>query len=167
MTTFRLLAATCLAFAASLAQAHSYQVGTIDIGHPYARSTAAGQPTGGGYLSLTNKGDAPDRLLSASADVSERVELHSMKMEGTVMRMRQVEAIDIPAGERVALEPGGLHIMFINLKAPLKEGDRFPMTLRFEKAGEVKVDVAVEKPAAATAGHGHGHGAAKGHGHKH
>ena len=81
--------------------------------------------------------------------MSKSVELHQMQMQGDVMRMRQVDAIDIPANKSVALEPGGLHIMLVGLKAPLKEGDRFPMTLTFEKAGEVKVDVVVEgvKPA--------------------
>jgi len=159
MTKIRLFAATaCLFAATAFAQAQSFNAGAIEIGHPYARSTASGQSTGGGFLTLTNQGDAADRLLSASAEVSERVELHSMKMEGTVMRMRQVDAIDVPAGQRVELKPGGLHIMFIGLKAPLKEGERFPMTLRFEKAGEVKVDVAIEKLTVPAAGGGHGHG---------
>ena len=159
MTKIRLFAVTaCLLAATAFVQAHSFKAGAIEIGHPYARSTASGQSTGGGFLTLTNQGDAADRLLSASAEVSERVELHSMKMEGTVMRMRQVDAIEVPAGQRVELKPGGLHIMFIGLKAPLKEGERFPMTLRFEKAGEVNVEVAIEKLTVPAAGGGHGHG---------
>ena len=155
MTFLRLLCAALIAVAAS-AHAHSYKVGAIDIGHPYARATAAGQPTGGGFLTLTNGGEA-DRLLSATADVSDGVELHVMKMEGNVMRMRHVDAIDVPAGQTVELKPGGLHIMFTGLKAPLKEGTSFPMTLRFEKAGEVTVEVKVEKPKAASAAHHHKH----------
>lgn len=155
MKFLRLLCAALLAAAAS-AHAHSYKIGAIDIGHPYARATAPGQPTGGGFLKLSNQGEA-DRLLSASADVSDGVELHVMKMEGNVMRMRQVDAIELPAGQTVELKPGGLHIMFTGLKAPLKEGTSFPMTLRFEKAGEVTVEVKVEKTKAAPAVHHHKH----------
>jgi copper(I)-binding protein len=156
MNPIRFCAAALLSLAAAFAQAHSYKIGAIDIGHPYARATAPGQPTGGGFLKLTNQGEA-DRLVSASADVSRGVELHVMKMEGDVMRMRQVDAIDVPAGQTVELAPGGLHIMFTGLKAPLKEGTSFPMTLRFEKAGEVTVEVKVEKTQAAPAAHHHKH----------
>jgi copper(I)-binding protein len=138
-----LAAAAVLSLSAFTAQAHEFKQGAITIGHPYARATVPGQPAGGGYLSFSNAGHA-DRLLSASAEVSRTVELHSMKMEGDVMRMRQVDAIDLPPGEKVELKPGGLHIMFIGLKAPLKQGDKFPMKLRFEKAGEVTVTVNVE-----------------------
>lgn len=152
----RLFAALVVAAASTVAHAHGYKIGAIDIAHPYARATAPGQPTGGGFLKLTNKGDA-DRLLSAAADVSTAVELHAMKMEGDVMRMRQVDGIDVPAGQTVELKPGGLHIMFSGLKAPLEEGTSFPMTLRFEKAGEVTVEVKVEKTKAAPAAHHHKH----------
>lgn len=144
MTLNRLLAGALFSVATLAAHAHEFKLGALNIGHPYARATAAGQPTGGGFLRLDNKGTAPDRLLSASAEVSSTVELHSMKMEGDVMRMRQVDTIDLPAGQVVELKPGGLHIMFIGLKAPLKEGDRFPLKLKFERAGEVTVTVNVE-----------------------
>ena len=149
--------AFALTVANAAASAHSFKLGPIDIGHPFARATAAGQPTGGGYLKLVNGGGADDRLLSATAGVSARVELHSMSMEGDVMRMRQVDSIALPAGKTVELKPGGLHIMFIGLKEPLKAGDKFPMKLRFEKAGEVEVMVNVEAPAAAAAASGHQH----------
>jgi hypothetical protein len=142
MTRQLLLAAALLA-AGFVAQAHEFKVADIRIGHPYARATAPGQPTGGGYLKLQN------RLLSATAEVSGSVELHMMKMEGDVMRMRQVDAIDVPVGQTVELKPGGYHLMFIGLKAPLKVGERFPMTLKFAKAGEVKVEVEVQAPGAA------------------
>lgn len=130
------------------AQAHSFKAGDLLIGHPFARATAPGQPTGGGFLRIENPGKSADRLVSAQATVSNRVELHEMKMEGDVMKMREVDGIDVPAGKSVELKPGGLHIMFISLKAPLKEGDKFPMVLRFEKAGEVTVTVNVEAPGA-------------------
>lgn len=120
------------------------RTGGIKIEHPYARSTVPGQPTGGGYLVIQNNG-AADKLISASAaDVSSTVELHLMKLEGDVMRMRQVDAIDIGAGKTVQLQPGGYHLMLMGLKEPLKAGEHFPLTLRFEKAGEVTVDVKVE-----------------------
>ena len=139
----RFLIGAALAAAALAAQGHGFQLGAIAIGHPYARATVPGQPTGGGFLKLENKGDA-DRLLSASADVSSSVELHTMSMDGDVMRMRRLDAIALPAGKTVEFKPGGLHIMFIGLKAPLKAGDSFPLKLKFEKAGEVTVDVKVE-----------------------
>jgi copper(I)-binding protein len=131
-----------------LAHAHSYTLGDIDIGHPWARPTVAGQSVGGGYLKLSNKGQAADKLVSATVDagVAQRVELHTMSMDGNMMRMREVDAIDVPVGKTVELAPGGMHLMFIGLKAPLKAGDSFPLTLKFQKAGEVKVDVKVEVP---------------------
>lgn len=156
---FTRLLAFAIALAASLlfpisTHAHSFKLGAIDIGHPWARPTAAGQAAGGGYLKLTNAG-AADRLLSASSEVAASVELHTMTMDGNVMRMRQVEGIDVPAGQTVELKPGGLHIMFMGLKAPLKVGDKFPLKLKFEKAGEVTVTVNVEQPKAAAPEHKH------------
>ena len=107
-------------------------------------SDANGTPNlSGAFLTIENAG-ADDRLVSASAEVSKVVELHSMSMEGDVMRMRQLDSIALPAGKAVALKPGALHIMLIGLKAPLKEGDKFPLKLKFEKAGEVTVQVNVE-----------------------
>ncbi len=154
MFLIRSLIATVMVLTAFTSQAQSYKVGAIDIGHPWARPTAAGQKAGGGYLKLTNAG-AADRLVSVSSDVSDSVELHTMSMDGTVMRMRQVDGIDLPAGQTVELKPGGFHIMFIGLKAPLKEGSKFPVKLKFEKAGEVVVDVKVQQPKGAAAEHKH------------
>ncbi len=116
----------------------------------WARPTVNGQSGGGGFLKITG-GSANDRLLSASAGVAKMVELHTMEMDGNVMRMRQIDAIAIPAGATVELKPGGSHVMFMGLTQTLKVGARFPLTLRFEKAGEVKVtmQVAAQAPAAA------------------
>ena len=111
------------------------------IEDPWARPTVAGQAAGGGFLKITSA--TADRLVGASAPVSKTVELHTMQMDGDVMRMRQVPAIELPAGRSVELKPGGLHVMFIGLNQPLQEGASFPLTLRFEKAGEVKVEVQV------------------------
>ena len=145
MNLNRFLVGAALIATAMAPHAHEFKVGAIAVSHPYARATVPGQPAGGGYLKLENKGDA-DRLLSASAGVAGSVELHTMSMDGDVMRMRQVDSIALPAGKTVELKPGGLHIMFMGLKAPLKAGDSFPMKLKFEKAGEVTVDVKVEAP---------------------
>ncbi len=117
----------------------------------WARPTVAGQAGGGGYLKITG-GSTPDRLLSVSAGVAKMVELHTMEMEGNVMRMRPIDGIDIPAGQAVELSPGGKHIMFMGLAQPLKVGDSFPLTLRFQKAGEVKVNVKVMTRIAPTGG---------------
>ena len=141
--------AALLLFAASTF-AHDYQAGSVTIVHPYARATAPSQPTGGGYFKLVDRG-AGDRLLAASAPVCASVELHSMRLDGDVMRMREVAAIDVPAGKTVELKPGGLHLMLVGLKAPLVAGQSFPMKLKFEKAGEVTVDVAVDAPGGAEA----------------
>ena len=145
-----LAAVLALAAAAFPAQAHGFRLGALAIGHPYARATVPGQPAGAGYLKLDNQGPADERLLGASAaTVAERVELHTMAMEGDVMRMRSPDAIDLPAGGSVELKPGGTHLMLVGLKAPLKAGDKFPLTLRFEKAGQVEVVVNVEAPGTA------------------
>lgn len=133
----------------------------VQVEQPWARPTVPGQAAGGGFLRIIG-GAGPDRLVGARADVAGRVELHTMTMDGNVMRMRQVDAIEVPARQTVELKPGGLHVMFMDLKAPLQTGSRFPLTLRFEKAGEVQVEVQVQvaPPAGAAAGGGH-HGAHK------
>lgn len=161
MKLSRSLAGLALGLAGLLAQgpahAHEFKLGALTIGHPHARATAAGQSVGGGFLSVTNAG-ADDRLVSASSAVAASTELHTMAMEGDVMRMRQVDGVALPAGQRVELKPGGYHVMFVGLKAPLKAGDKFAMKLRFEKAGEVDVVVNVEAPrpaGAAASAHAH------------
>ena len=112
----------------------------------WARPTVAGQSAGGAYLKIFG-GASPDRLLSASAAVAKHVELHTMEMDGSVMRMRHVDAVAVPAGQTVELKPGGLHVMFMGLAQPLQNGSSFPLTLRFEKAGNVTVQVLVAQQA--------------------
>ena len=121
---------------------------TVRVDSAWARPTVAGQRAGGGYVRIENRAATADRLISARSPAAERVEIHAMSMEGDVMRMRQIDGIDLPAGRAVELKPGGLHLMFMELKAPLQAGTRFPLTLRFEKAGELAVTVAVETPGA-------------------
>ena len=152
----RLVAAAWL-LASAGAFPHEFTLGALSIGHPYARPTAPAQPTGGGYLKLVNRG-AEDRLVAVSVapTVADRVELHSMSMDGNIMRMREVGSIDLPAGQTVELKPGGLHLMFIGLKAPFTVGQRFPVKLTFREAGDISVEIHVEAPAAAEPG-GHRH----------
>lgn len=140
----RTVLATAL-FAAVCAYAQT----ALKVDGAWARPTVQGQNAGGGFLRITG-GAAADRLLSASAGVARTVELHSMAMEGDVMRMRQIDGIAVGAGQAVELKPGGMHLMLMGLSRPLKNGDSFPLTLRFEKAGEVKVEVKV-MPQAGTA----------------
>jgi copper(I)-binding protein len=97
------------------------------------------------YLTLTNQGQAADRLVGASGGVSDTVELHTVLMEDNMMKMRQLDAIEVPAGPPTMLKPGGFHIMLIGLKQPLVAGQMFPLRLRFEKAGEMTVEVPVRK----------------------
>jgi copper(I)-binding protein len=151
MNTIKTLLATLTLALTFGANAHEFKLGDIKIGHPYARATVAGQP-GGAFLKLDNAG-ADDRLLSAQTELASRTELHSMAMEGDVMRMRQVDSIALPSGKTVELKPGALHLMLLGLKAPLKSGDKFPLTLRFEKAGEVTVTVNVEAAGADHSAH--------------
>ncbi len=151
------LLTACLALCSAHSNAHDYTQGSIHIVHPWARATAPGAQTGGGYLKLENKG-AADRLVSASAAVSEAAELHTMSMEGNIMKMEKLEkGVEIPAGKTVELKPGGLHIMLVGLKAPLKEGQSFPLKLKFEKAGEITVDVKIDSLTAGSADGEHKH----------
>jgi copper(I)-binding protein len=133
--------ALCAALVAGPAWAQ--QKGNLEIDAPWARATPPGASVGGGFASISNRGAAPDKLVGASSPAAERVELHVMSMDGGVMRMQQVSAFDVPAHGALVLKPGGNHLMFIGLKEPFKEGARVPVTLRFEKAGEVEVQLGV------------------------
>jgi len=122
----------------------------VRIEDSWARATAPGAKVGAGYMKITS--GAADRLVGASTPAAQRVELHVTMKEGDVMRMREVKAYDIPAKGGFELKPGGAHLMLVDLKAPLKEGTKVPVTLRFEKAGEVKVELQVR--ALGASGHG-------------
>jgi copper(I)-binding protein len=142
-TLSRTLAAAALCFFAA-AQAQT----APEVEAAWARPTVAGQSAGGAFLKITG-GSSADRLLGASAPIASMTELHTMQMDGNVMRMHAIAGIAVPAGQAVALKPGGMHVMFMGLTQPLKTGTSFPLTLRFEKAGEVKVDVQVTNSAPA------------------
>jgi len=117
----------------------------VEIEKAWARATAPGAPVAGGYMTIRNKSAAPDRLVGASSAAAARVELHVHIKEGEVMKMRQVSAYDVPANGAFELKPGGAHLMFLQIARPFKEGDRIPVKLKFEKAGEVSVEFAVRR----------------------
>ncbi|MEX8497279.1 copper chaperone PCu(A)C [Leptothrix ochracea] len=130
------------------AHAHDFKAGDITIDHPYTPPTVAEQKTGAVYFRhLSNGGDKADRLISASTPVARAVEIHHMAMDGDVMRMRAIPALDLPAGQSLELKQGGpVHVMLLDLKQPLKDGARFPLVLRFERGGEKEVMVWVQTP---------------------
>lgn len=138
------------AWHAQTAQAHDFKAGDLRIDHPYATPSAPGLKTGAVYFrAIKNRGAQNDRLLSASTPVAARVAIHRMQMDGDVMRMRAVDALELPAQSDVRLRHGatdGHHLMLFDLKAPLQDGERFPITLRFERAGTHEVMVWVQTP---------------------
>lgn len=143
--------------------AHGYEVGDIEIGHPWSRATPEGARVAAGYAIIRNGGAEADRLVSVTGAIAGRTEIHEMAVDDKgVMTMRPLaEGIDIPAGGEVELKPGGLHIMFMDLTAPAKEGERFKGTMTFEKAGTVDIEFAVD----AMGGDDHGnHGSHDDHG---
>jgi periplasmic copper chaperone A len=135
----------------------TFAVADLVVENPWARESVT--RTGAAYLTVRNDGDQDDRLVGVSSAVAEKAELHSSVMQDGVMKMRAVEALDVPAHGGAVLEPGGLHIMLIGLKAPLEEGKSFALMLEFENAGEIEVLTTVEDIAhAGGGGHDHGHG---------
>jgi copper(I)-binding protein len=148
----RILVALLILIAAPAA-AHEARIGDILILHPWARATPGAAANGAAYLKIENQGATHDRLIAAAADVAARVELHAHIVEDGVAKMRQVEAIDAPAGAAAELAPGGYHIMLMELKQPLKAGETFPLTLTFEKAGSIELQVAVEAAGATEPAH--------------
>jgi copper(I)-binding protein len=140
-----LLAICTLAATAGAALAQTYSVGPMKVDQPWARATPGGAKVGGGYLTITNTGTTPDRFLGVTLPQAGRVEVHAMKMEGGTMQMREVKGgLEIGPSQKVEFKPGGYHIMFMDLRAPFKQGDRLKGQLRFEKAGTVDVEFKVE-----------------------
>lgn len=130
---------------ASTAFAHDYNVGSIHIDHPWSRTTPKGANVASGYLIIENKGATSDRLIGGSSEIAGRFEIHEMTMEGGVMKMRPLEkGIEIAPGKSVKFEPGGYHLMFLDVKQSPMEGKSFKGTLVFEKAGKVDVEYMIE-----------------------
>ena len=151
-----IIAAILAAWATMPAQAEDATVGSLKITAPWARATPKGASVGGGYMKITNTGTAPDRLVWGSTDISARFEVHEMKMENGVMKMRPVAGgIEIKPGQTVELNPSGYHVMLVGLKKQLMQGDRFKATLVFAKAGKVDVDFSVVGIGAQNAGDDH------------
>ena len=140
--------AACLAassLAVGRATAADYSIGALRIGTPWTRVTPKGASVAGGYMTITNNGSAPDRLVGGTAAVAERFEVHATMMEQGVARMRPVAGgLVIGPGETVELKPGSTHAMFVGLKRPLQKGQNVKGTLKFEKAGSVEIEYAVE-----------------------
>jgi hypothetical protein len=161
-TSFRLLAPALFFLTSAMSvSAHDFKVGNLKIDHPWSRATPMVAPVAGGYITVTNNGAEADRLLGGTTALAEKVEIHESTAKDGVARMRPLKGgVVIKPGQTVELQPGGTHIMFVKPSRQLKEGERFRATLAFEKAGEVKVEFAVQgmgnQPAAKQEHEGHG-----------
>ena len=152
------LAALAALTSCSLAFAHSFQAGPLKIDHPWSRATNAKAAAGAGFLRIANYGKTPDRLVSISSGIAQDAQIHTMTMDGGVMRMRELKGgLTIEPGTEVKLEPGAEHIMFLGLHGPIKVGEDFKATLVFERAGPVEVVFKVEAPGANPAPAPHAH----------
>ena len=136
----------CLAFAFLLVATSAWA--QVEIEKPWMRATPPGAKVAAGYMIVRNKSASPDRLVGASSPAAARVETHVHIKDGDIMRMREVKGLDIPAKGTLELKPGGAHLMFVAPKQPLKEGDQVQVTLKFDKAGEVKAEFPVGRLAA-------------------
>ena len=151
------LAAACALaltqLAASAARATDYNVGPIQITAPWARATPKGATAGAAYMTITNTGKTPDKVSCVSSDASAECQIHTMTMDNGVMQMRPVEGgLEIKPGETVTLKPGGFHMMLVNLKHPLEQGNTIKATLKFDTAGSVDVDYPIAAIGAAAPG---------------
>lgn len=124
----------------------------VSAEHPWTRATPPGAKTGAGFLQLKNAG-AADRVVGASSPVAGRVEMHITVREGDVMKMREVKGFDVPAKGSFELKPGGAHLMLMDLKRPIKKGEKVPLTLKLDKGGELKVELVAEEAGARTPSH--------------
>ena len=137
--------------------AHEFKAGDLLIDHPWTRATPKGAKTGAGYMTITNHGAEPDRLLGGMAEGIDKIEVHEMTMSNDVMQMRQLAGgLEIKPGARVELKPSATHLMMIGLKEPFAQGQTVKATLSFEKAGSVPVVFEVEAMGSAGGGHAHG-----------
>jgi copper(I)-binding protein len=152
-----ILLAAMLTVLASAAFAHDYKVGALELKHPWARATPKGASVAGGYLTIVNTGGTPDRLIGGSSPAAGKFEIHEMKMDNGVMKMRPLaQGLVIAPGATVELKPGSYHLMFMSLKQPFEQGKRVKGTLVFEKAGKIEVEYAVEPIGVSTPAMDHG-----------
>ncbi|TPG74541.1 copper chaperone PCu(A)C [Pseudomonas arsenicoxydans] len=145
LNKFIVLAALLLP--ACFANAHEYTVGELEIAHPWSQELPPNAPTVATYFVIHNNGKTADRLLSVASPISGKAELHEHVMQGDLMKMQQVPSVDVPAGGNVTFAPMAYHVMLVDLKdrSLLSDGKRFPLTMHFEKAGNVTVEVSVQK----------------------
>jgi copper(I)-binding protein len=154
-------AAVLSALLVTSGHAEEAKAGDLVITQAWSRATPSGAKIAGGYLTIENKGTAPDRLLGGSGDIAGKVEVHEMAMNNGVMTMRPLDkGLTIDPGKTVKLAPGGYHLMIMDLKGPFKQGDKVPVTLEFEKAGKVTLSldvqgVGAQAPAGAGSAGGH------------
>lgn len=156
MAGSRVIAGLALAMLAAAAFAHDAKVGDLAIVEPWARATIGQVRNGAVYFTIVNHGIQGDRLVAVATPVAAKAQLHSTAMEEGVMKMRPVAALEIDAKSSTVLEPGGLHVMLMGVEKPLEEGEAFPMTLTFEQAGSVQVEVHVHGIAAMHGTESHG-----------
>ncbi|WP_430516794.1 copper chaperone PCu(A)C [Bradyrhizobium yuanmingense] len=150
-----LLAVAMLLGTSAGVAAEDVKTGDLVISQAWSRATPGGAKVAGGYLTIENKGSAADRLVSVSADIAGKAEIHEMAMDNGVMKMRALDkGLAIEPGKTVKLAPGGNHLMLQELKGPFKQGDKVPVTLQFEKAGKVTVALAVQGVGAQAPGDG-------------
>jgi copper(I)-binding protein len=139
------LAAALAAMLAAPVRAEDVKAGDLVISQAWSRQTPSGAKVAGAYLTIENKGKTADTLVSGSGDVAGRIEIHEMAMDGGVMKMRPLDkGLVIDPGKTVKLAPGGNHLMLLDLKSQLKQGDKVPVSLQFEKAGKVNVSLDVQ-----------------------
>lgn len=145
MTRFLLSATTALLLSALPALAHGVTAGALEIIHPAIPLPANGAKTAAGYFAVVNGGDTPDRLIAVETPIAKMAMVHITETDANgVSTMRHLEAVDLPAGETVVLEPGGMHVMLMGLTDILAEGDMIPATLVFEQAGRVEIEFSVD-----------------------
>lgn len=154
MLAMALMCGCIMAAPCGATQAHDYKKGDLHIDHPWARPTPPSAKNGALYMEVRNGGAQSDTLTAVKTTLAAAVELHATLNEDGVMKMRRIEhGVEVPAGGSVKFEPGGFHVMLIGLAEPLQEGARHPVTLVFQKAGEISVDIKVEKGPASGAHH--------------
>ena len=148
---------SALSIVTAFAESAVVKAGDLEITNAWTRATLPGQPVAAGYMTIENKGSEPDHLLSASSNASPMTEVHNMAMEDDIMKMAELnDGLEIPAGGKVELTPGGTHIMFMGLEKALKEHGIVKVTLKFKTAGDVELELPVQAADSKEAQHTHG-----------
>ena len=156
----RLLGGVLACVLSATATAQHYMLGDLSIHRPWSRELPPVAPNGAAYFRVENGGSATVRIVSVSTPIADRAELHAHETDGGVMKMRHLHEVEVPAGGEISFEPGGLHVMLIGLKQPLKAGESYPLAVEFDAAGTIEVMVEITREGRTEhSGHGeHGHG---------